>query len=94
MAMSAVIQKHNSSPITLSASPGNTLVKNVYQMPVSAISTNGYSNGMSNGLSNGAALHHGSMHQGYISVASSGPGGVSLINPSLQGQVIQGVTSR
>ncbi len=85
MALSAVIQKQqHSGPVTLSASPGNTLVKNVYQMPVSAISTNGYGNGLTNGNSNGA------LQQSYISVATSQPG-VSLINHGLQGQVIQGV---
>ena len=84
MAMSAVIQKHASSPITLTSNPSNTLVKSVYQMPVSAISTNGYSNGLTNGVSNGT------VQQGFISLATSQPG-VSLLNPSVQGQVIQGL---
>ncbi len=85
MALSAVIQKQSSGPgVTLSANPGNTLVKSVYQMPVSAISTNGYGNGLTNGSTNG-------LQQGFISVATSQQHGVSLINHSLQGQVIQGV---
>nr|CAE51211.1 forkhead foxP [Suberites domuncula] len=102
MAMSAIIQKHSSHPNTVSfpSSPAeraksaqNTLVKSVYQMPVSAISTNGYSsnNGLTNGLTNGQSA----MQQGFISLPSSQSAGVHalpVINSSLPvgGQVLQG----
>lgn len=98
MAMSAIIQKHTSLPNTITfssssadrnTSTSNTLVKTVYQMPVSAISTNGYtSNGLSNSTSSGSL-----MQQGYIAVSSlpsTQAPGMPVLNHNIGGQVIQG----
>ena len=100
MAMSAIIQKHTSHPNTITFSSNsadrntstpNTLVKTVYQMPVSAISTNGYgSNGLSSSsTSSGASV----MQRGFIAVSSlpsTQTAGMPVLNHNMTGQVIQG----